>query len=1302
MTTPGMVVCPSCQSENPAGIAFCGACGTALGGDERAAEDRRPITIVTSDWKGSTSIGERLDAESLREVQTRYFDEMRLVFEAHGGVIEKIIGDAIVAVFGQPTAHDNDPLRAVAAAAESLRTLASLNELFEQAYGIQLVVRTGVASGDVIIGEGDQEHLLTGDVPTVATAMEQNAPPNEVLIADSTRRLLGAQVEAEPMGTVPVKGSEASVSAYRLVAISDDADRALREAEAVEAGSSGKECVNCGAEIPSVASKRCENCGASLATAGVPQERRKTVTIVFANPRISVQGGGTLGPRDLQEVMSRYFRAMRTILEKHGATVEKFIGDAVMAVFGLPVLHEDDALRASRAAIEMQGALHKLNPELAYKWGAVVQQQIGVNTGEVVAGDASRGERLVTGDVVNVAARLEQAAPPLEVLIGELTHRLVRDAVTVEPVEPLTLKGKAEPVPAYRLISVSQAVEGFRRREDSPMVGRETEMASLSEMLLRARHERAGRMATVVADAGTGKSRLIREFVNACDTTSVVIRGKCLSYGEGITFWPLVEAARGAASIGADDTPEVALGKLRTIIKDPGVADRIGATIGLMPGQFAVPEIQWATRKMLEEIGHEHPVIWVIDDIHWAEQTLLDLLVYLLDYCEKPLLLLCSTRPDLLESHADWGERPDSVRIILKPLSDADAGQVVHNLLGKAGIASDVQDRIVAAAEGNPLYVEQMLGMLIDSGRLRKVEDRWEPTVDLSQMVIPPSIQALLAARLDLLDQEERSVIEPASVIGAEFPQAAVAELAPGPIRDRIPPLLSDMSRKQLVRRSSSTNIDEAAYRFMHILIKDAAYGGILKRARADFHERFVNWAQRANEETGRNQEFEEIHGYHLEQAYRYLTELGPLDEHGLLLGARASDLLASAGRRALARGDTPATANLLRRAAASRQQHDRARLALLPDLGEALLELGEFDEARRVLAEAMALSTDVGDQRLVARALLVDLMRQLYAEETPDWTTLVAREVDRMIPIFDAAEDASGLALAWRMRVGMYGTTGEYGKAIEAAEKEIEYARAADDFRLQTKGAVAYALAAPWGPIPVAVAIARCEELASEIAADQRSVALIQQRLAHLYAMDRNFERARTLYASARSILNELGGGILSYATSLDSARVEILAGDYEAAARELERDYTALGVLGARYVRSSTAGLLARVYASLDRLDEAIALSREVELTAAEDDVDPQALWRGARACVLARRGEIPDALQLAQQALDLRLKSDSPVEQAEALADLAVVEQAAGRRDAAAERIHRAIELLDGKGDRATVGRLQGELMALSSAN
>ena len=444
-----MAVCLACGTDNVEDESLCVDCGTPLAIDHQY-EIRRFATVVNSDLKGSTALGEKLDPESLREILTRYFDEMRFVYESHGGTIEKIIGDAVVAVFGLPQPRADDAIRAVEAAAESLSVLADLNEEFERTWGVRLVVRTGVATGDVVVGEAlAGQHVLTGDTMRISSAMEQNAPALELLIADSTYALVQDQIEVEQLGPVTPKGMDVAIPSYRVVAI--------HPREADQGGGPGVDA----------SAKRLS-----------ARESRKTVTLVFADPKPTSLTSEPPSAEALRDVMTRYFDAMRIALERHGGTVEKFIGDAVMAVYGLPVRHEDDAVRAIRAAADMQAALPELNRSFREEWQLELHNHIGVNTGEVIAGDASTGQRLVTGDAVNTAARLEQAAGQSEIILGDLTYRLARDEIEVEEIAPLTLKGKAEPVPAYRLISVRE-VAAPRTTDSAPFVGREEEMGRL-------------------------------------------------------------------------------------------------------------------------------------------------------------------------------------------------------------------------------------------------------------------------------------------------------------------------------------------------------------------------------------------------------------------------------------------------------------------------------------------------------------------------------------------------------------------------------------------------------------------------------------------------------------------------------------------------------------------------------------------------------------------------------------------------------------------------------------------------------
>ncbi len=1052
-------------------------------------------------------------------------------------------------------------------------------------------------------------------------------------------------------------------------------------------------CPSCGEENPPKF-RLCGYCGAALAAPLPAQEERKVVTVFFSDLKGSTSLGENLDPESLREVMTRYFDVMTAVLQRHGATIEKFIGDAIMAVFGLPKLHEDDALRAVRAAAATREALTTLNEQLMAAYGVTLANRTGVNSGEVVAGDPSTGQRLVTGDTVNVAARLEQAAPMNDVLIGELTYRLVRDAVVVEEVEPLELKGKAERVPAYRLIQVTDA-DAYERRQDAAMVGREQELATLNGAFEGALVHEVCRSVTVIGEAGVGKSRLISEFVNGVRDRSILLRGRCLSYGEGITFWPLVEAVRGAADIEPDDPPEVGLQKLAALTDDHRVVARVASAVGLTSEQFAVAEIFWGVRRLLEILSRDRPVVLVVDDIHWAEETFLELLRQLVTTMERPMLLLLSARHDLLETHPDWGTLPNTQRVLLEALTPAQVAQVVDELL--AGLDDVIKERIVRAADGNPLFVEQLLSMLVDSSVIRQASGGWELADPASEFPIPPTIHALLAARLDHLDRRERAVIEPASVIGLRFAQDAVRSLAPDAVREAVPEHLASMRRKRLVR-PEETDAEGDDHRFNHILIRDAAYGGLLKRARATYHEQFVTWADAVNAQHDRGAEHEEILGYHLEQAYRYLGQLGPLDDHGRELGRRAAQRLSAAGLRALGRGDLPAGANLLRRAVDTLPLHDPARDRLLPDLAEALTELGSFDEARAVLAEA---TEDAAPPLCRARARLVTLSLHLYEADMPDWTDQVARETADLIPVFERAEDPGGLAHAHRLLFVMHATLGRYRQAADAAERTATLAHTAGDTRQHHRAASNYAQVALHSPIAAPKVIERAEHLLSETTGDRTTEAIIRASLGWLHAMRGDFVRGREESSISHSMLREIDAGVFAASSSLNAAPVEILAGDLEAAERLLRDDYEELSRLGERYTLSTVAGLLSSVLLRRGDSEGADEFALVCEDLAAADDVASQALWRGTRARLLARAGRSEEAVAMARGTLELIATTEAPLMRAETLLDLAAVLEAAGVADEAHEARTSALELYELKGDLVSVDRLR-ELLALPAGD
>ncbi len=596
----------------------------------------------------------------------------------------------------------------------------------------------------------------------------------------------------------------------------------------------------------------CPECGHEATAPEATREQRRTVTVVFCDLAGSTSLGESVDPERLRTLLAAYFERMKEIVESHGGAVEKFIGDAVMAVFGVPLAHEDDALRALRAADTMRRAL----PELG------LQGRIGVMTGEVVTGTE---ERLVTGDAVNVAARLEQAAQPGEVLIGQPTLTLVAGAAEVEPVEPLVLKGKSEPVATFRLVRVLEAPE---RRHDTRFVGRAREMGLIHEAWQRVVESRSCELVTVVGEAGAGKSRLVAEALREIE--AAVARGRCLPYGEGITYWPVVEV----------------LAQLDVLPPDETAAKAIQGLLGRGDAVTSAEEIAWAFRKTLEHAAAAEPLVVALDDIQWGEQAFHDLIEHVaLLSTGAPILLVCMSRPELTERRPSW-----PVTLRLEPLpSDA-----VDELI-PAHVPADLREKIVRAASGNPLFVDEMLAMAAGTS---------------GDVIVPPTLRALLSARLDQLEPTERAVLERGAVEGEVFHRGAVQAIAPDDAQ--VTPRLASLVRKELIRPDSPLVAGDDGFRFRHLLIRDTAYDALSKAVRADLHERFAAWL----EERGTDLvELDEILGYHYEQACRYRHELGEPDALHGAVATVASRHLAAGGRRAIGRQDYRAAVNLLGRA---------------------------------------------------------------------------------------------------------------------------------------------------------------------------------------------------------------------------------------------------------------------------------------------------------------------------------------------------------------------------------------------------
>ena len=992
------------------------------------------------------------------------------------------------------------------------------------------------------------------------------------------------------------------------------------------------------------------------------------VTLLFSDLVGSTSLGERLDAESLREVMRRYFGVMRDAIERHGGIVEKFIGDAVMAVFGLPQAHEDDALRAVRAALDMRRDLEKLNVTLDRDYGVTLANRTGINTGEVVTDETAGNQRLATGDAVNVAARLEQAAPVMETLLGTLTATLLGEAVEVQPVEPLELKGKAARVPAFRLVALTRR----ERMSSFPLVGRDDDLELLQRQLRHVVAADGGRMVTVLGEAGMGKSRLVREFTAGVGTAAVVVRGRCLSYGEGITFWPLAEAVRSAAGIDEDDPLDRARAKLVQLADgDTEVAERVASAIGLVPTVYAVEETFWGVRRLFETLAADQPLVVVLDDLHWAEPTLLELVKHVVERVERPCLMVCTARPEVLARPEVVAEGDHHVRIELDRLPRHAATAMAEGLLKNRVDAATVE-RIVTAADGNPLFVEQMAAMLADAA----------PGADLE---IPPTIWALLAARLDRLAQEERAVLEPAAVAGLVFPSTAVVELSAEAERTGVPERLAAVERRRLIRPHAPLMGDDETYQFEHILVRDAVYQRLLKRTRAQLHERFVGWADRVNGD--RAPEYAEITAYHLEQAHRYLTELGPLDDHGRDLGHRAGGRLAAAGQRAFSRGDMQTAAGLLRRAVDLMPALDPKRLGLLPDLGEALMDVGDFAQSESVLAEAISAATETGDACLRAEATLGLILLQLFGDDSISGASAL-EEARRAITLFERVGDNVGLAKAWRIIGTVHANALRYGEAAAAVERAIDCSRAGGDARLERRNAGAFAIAAVYGPTPVTKAIERCRQIGEHTSGDRRTEGLVLCARSQLEAMRGDFAEARRLYTRGRTVLDDVGGSVLAASTALDSSAVELLAGDPVAAERDLRHDYELLERLGERYLLPTMAGVLAQALIAQDRHDEAGAMCDRAEATALHDDVESHVLIRTVRASLQLHAGRSAEAATAVAVATDLLREADAPNIQADVGVMSARVAAARGEIATAERELARAAALYRDKGNIVSV--------------
>ena len=1046
------------------------------------------------------------------------------------------------------------------------------------------------------------------------------------------------------------------------------------------------------------------SCATSLEASAAPRETRKVVTVLFSDVTGSTSLGEQLDPESLRHVMGQFFDAMQGAVERHGGVVEKFIGDAVMAVFGIPRLHEDDPIRAVRAAADMQTALATLNEQLQAERGVSLAIRTGITTGEVVSGDPSAGQRLVTGDTVNTAARLEQNAAPGEILIGEPTYRLVRDAVDVEPARPLELKGKAEPVPAYRLVSVTAGADAHARRLDSPMVGRERELRLLTEALDGARSENTAHLFTLLGPAGVGKSRLVLEFLERAQADATILRGRCLSYGEGITFFPLSEVVHEAAGIQDDDSPDQARARIEQALahtdQAPLIAQGLADLIGLADRPIGTEDATWAVRNFLEALATDRPVVVVFDDVHWAEPAFLDLIEHVADWSrDAPILLLCVARPELLDLRPGWGGgKMNAQSVLLEPLDTEHAAELVDNLLGSAAIPTTARTRILEAAEGNPLFVEEMLAMLVDDGLLTQQDGQWMASDEVERVAVPPTIQLLLAARLDRLDSEERAVAERASVEGKVFHRGAVMRMSPDRDRGQVGTRLLALARKELIRPDRATFAGEDAFRFRHLLIRDAAYQGMPKEARAELHEQFADWL--AEQAGDRLAEYEDILGYHLEQAYLYRQELGRVDDQMRGLAVRAATALHGSARRARDKADLHGASRLLRRTVDLTAEGSPEQRARRYELMEVLRDMGEFREASTLADDLLREAQESGDRRIEALASAQRAYFSLMIDSSVTMESVLARATETLRTLQELG-DARGVLSARWFEEGMLFALGRIEEAQASLRARLEEARGLGDLREMRESALALLGNLFWGSGRPTEILAEGEQLRLLVADSPSDTTRVLLRLPAAYAMLGRFEEARREAEHVREQLEQMGNPLNVSTGAQYLFRAHRLTGDWSAAEREMSESVAILEAMGEQGFLSTSLYLLAEAVLEQDRYEEAEQFAERSRALAVEDDHISQVGWRGVMAKVLASRGAFEEAERLAREGTVIVDGTGYLDAQGDAWLRLAEVLRMAGNTAGAAEAFTKALELCERKGNEVKADRIRAELADLGTS-
>jgi class 3 adenylate cyclase/tetratricopeptide (TPR) repeat protein len=975
------------------------------------------------------------------------------------------------------------------------------------------------------------------------------------------------------------------------------------------------------------------------------REQRKLVTILFADVVGSTALAEKSDPEVIRATMGRYFLRIAEVAEAYGGTVEKFAGDAAMVVFGVPAVHDDDAERAVRAALEIRDGA----AELAVR--------VGVNSGEALTAAREDRQFMVSGDAVNVAARLQQGAEPGEVVVGPLTEQLTRKVIEYEPHDPVAAKGKSVPLIAFRAVRARSLVPEQARGVPglhASLVGRDRELRLMLDTYARTAQDRRSYLFTLVGAAGVGKSRLVAEVLSGLASSGArVLRGRCLPYGRGITYWPLIEILRQDTGITLSDERDLALMKLDRWLGEllhddaqrPAIRARLSVMLGFEAPESVMPdtpadrvdrELGWGVRRYLEALAKAAPLIVVMDDLQWAEAPVVAMIDQLVErVTDAPMLVICIARPEFLEQRRDWSSgKPNSTTITLDPLNPTDTGTLISRLLEIEALPPDLRAQIIERSAGTPLFCEEFIHMLIDDGSLVREGTSWRTTGAVAQIQVPQSINAVLAARLDGLPERERHVLQAASVVGQRFEMRQLKELAGGSDVDEI---IESLLRKGLVAGGDGASDD---LRFRHLLIRDAAYGSLPKSERAALHDRF---GTELEQQAGDPQQLTEILAYHAERAFTLSGELGVEGDALRNRGRRALRWSLAMADRARTRHEVrvlESALNTVRTAAATLPAdgglETRARVRLLE--AQLLVMKADYSAAGPAAAEAARLADEAGALALVATARLAEAWIYNWTGEgsIEDFARVFARAVEACHRAGDLPGEIEARHLGTNIAFG----SGRLAEFVEVNEQLVEQARAIGDTAHEAQ---------------------------------------IAARLVAVEFIRGNPDRAERHAAEAEALAARFGFRNVILRLAFDRGAQPSLAGDFTKA-EQASRDYLILAIEGGA-TQHQVSALRFLAYALVEQrrhVEAAQVLDQALELSEASGERWNRSELLGLRARAALELGDLELADGFIERAV-ASLRDGDITGVSEVYDHLGLIRAAQGRSRDAEAALRRALEVV-----------------------